>query len=523
MRQPLASLDGMSFDVVVIGGGISGASSAQHLAAEGYRVLLVEKDDFASAATSRSGRLLHNGLRYLAPAYSPWEFLRHPGRLATALQVACRSSRTSDEFIATTPERARRMRLCFPVFRDSPFPGWQVGVGAKLLTLLARRRMPLAYARHPAAAAASLPFAKWLRDPATLDSIVQFDDYQFFWPERICMDCILDAERLGAVARNYTLATGLDRRDGRWHVRLRDVLDKAVPEITVSAPVLLNMAGAWIDRVNGTSNGAARPSRMIVGVKGVHILVQLPEECRDQGFLGINRDKEGIAVFPWGEMHFVGPTETVYEGDIEDVRPLEEDVRYILDEINHLLPGIRLAQGDVRHAWAGVRPITYDADLPKGRRMPFSVLHDLGERGMPNVLSITWAAIMFHRDAARQVVDAVRPKLPPSLPARPMDFSARHFPENQNSPPLVHSRPEIKVADIAHAARSEQAISLVDALYRRTGLGWNTSIPSESVETAAQAMAGVLGWDQTRTEAEVAAFDAYVAQYHLVPNRAWQA
>ncbi|MCC7282669.1 MAG: FAD-dependent oxidoreductase [Acetobacteraceae bacterium] len=513
----------MSFDAVVIGGGISGASSAQHLAAEGYRVLLVEKDDFASAATSRSGRLLHNGLRYLAPAYSPWEFLRHPGRLATALRVACQSSRTSDEFVATTPERARRMRLCFPIFKDSPFPGWQVGIGATILNLLGRRRLPLAYERHAPAAAAKLPFAKWLREPDTLDSIVQFDDYQFFWPERICMDCILDAERLGACARNYTSAIALRRSGERWLVTLRDELDGTAAEATVSAPVLLNMAGAWIDRVNGTATGASRPSRKIVAVKGVHILVQLPEECRDQGFLGINRDKEGIACFPWGGMHFVGPTETVYDGDIDDVRPLKQDIDYILDEINYLLPGIRLAPADVCHAWAGVRPITYDPALPKGRRMPFSVLHDLGAEGMPNVLSVTWAAIMFHRDSARQVVAAVRSRFPPSLPAKPIDYSARHFPENQNSPPLVHARPEIKVADIAHATRSEQAVSLVDVLYRRTGLGWNTAIPVESIRAAAQAMAGVLGWDQARTEAEIAAFDTYVTTYHHAPNRAWQA
>lgn len=522
-RQPLASLDGTSFDVAIIGGGISGASCAQHLAAAGYRVLLVEKDDFASAATSRSGRMLHSGLRYLAPAYSPWEFLRHPGRLATALRVACRSSRTSDEFVATAPERARRMRLSFPVFKDSPFPGWQVGVGAKLLELLAHRRLPLDYKRHPASAAGTLPFAKWLREPTALDSIVQFDDYQFFWPERICMDCILDAERLGAVARNYTAATALRHTDGRWAVTLRDQLDETAAGATVSAPILLNMAGAWIDQVNGTAIGAGRASRKIVAVKGVHILVQLPEECRDQGFLGFNRDKEGIACFPWGEMHFVGPTETVYQGDIEDVRPLEEDITYILAEINHLLPGIRLGRADVRHAWAGVRPITYDPELPKGRRMPFSVLNDLTAEGMPNVLTITWAAIMFHRDAARQVTAAVRAKLPPSLPERAVDYTARHFPENQNSPPLLHARPEIKVADIVHSARTEQPASLVDVLYRRTGLGWNASIPEDAVRTAAEAMAGVLGWDPAKVEAEIAAFNDYVAKYHLAPTQAWQA
>jgi len=523
MRQPLVTLDKQQYDVVIVGGGISGASSAQHLAAAGYRVLLVEKDDYASAATSRSGRMLHCGLRYLAPAYSPWEFLRHPGKLATAIRVARRSSRTSDEFVATTPERANKMRLLIPVYKDSPFPGWQVGVGATFLKLIAGRRLPLAFQRMFPDKARTAPLAKWLRNPDKLDSVVSFEDYQFSWPERICIDCVLDAERMGVTARNYTSAVSIQRTGDEWHVGLRDELDPTAGEATVSAPVLLNMAGPWIDRVNGMVGGAGKAPRKIVGVKGVHFLVRLPEECRGQGIAGINRENEGIACLPWGDLHFVGPTETVYEGDINDVRPLEEDITFLLDEINHLLPGVKLARKDVLHAWAGVRPITYDPDRAKGQRMPFSVLQDLTQDGLPNVLTITWAAIMFHRDAARQVVDAVRQRLTPSGPKQAIDYAARRFPENQNSPPLVHSRPEVKIADLVYSARHEQPATLVDLLYRRTGLGWNTSIPPDAVRTAAQSVAPTLDWDDARISAEIARFDAYVARYHLEPPTDWNA
>ncbi len=92
-RSPLRELDSTNFDVLIIGGGINGCTAAQHLAAEGFSVLLVEKNDFASAASSRSSRLLHCGLRYLAPERTPLEFLSRPGRLRTAVSMAVRSLR----------------------------------------------------------------------------------------------------------------------------------------------------------------------------------------------------------------------------------------------------------------------------------------------------------------------------------------------------------------------------------------------------------------------------------------------
>ena len=504
------SLDCSRFDVVVIGGGISGASSAQHLAGAGYRVLLVEKDDFASAATSRSGRLLHCGLRYLAPARSPWEFLYHPKRFATVLGAARRSIRSSAEFIATTPERARRMRLVYPIYTDSPFRGWQVDIGARLLERLGGNRQSLAYRRYPAAEGRRLPFIKWLRDQERVASVVTFDDHQFDWPERITADCVLDAERLGAIALNYTTATALRRMSsGQWNVSLQD---RRGGTASVEAPVVLNMAGAWIDKVNST---AGATPRKIVAVKGVHVLVRLPEECRGHGFMGINREKEAITCMPWGDLHFVGPTETVYEGDVDDVRPLEEDIRFIIDEANYLLPGIGIRRTDVLQAWAGVRPITYDPELPKGRRMPFSVVQDLAPDGLPGVFTITWAAIMFHRSAAREIVEAVGRRLRPSGPAAPVSYMARRFPDNQNSRPVVDHYPGVKLADLRHAVEREHAEGLVDAIFRRTPLGWNTSVPPDAVRRAAVEIARPLGWDEKRTTEEIAAFTDYVARYHV--------
>lgn len=520
MRKLLRDFDGGQYDVIAIGGGISGASSAQHLAAAGYRVLLIDKDDFASAATSRSGRLLHCGLRYLAPTYSLLDFIRNPKQFATALRAARRSIQSSAEFLATTPEQAREMRLIFAITQDMPYKGWHVRLGARLLEILCRGRQKLDCRTHtPADAEARLPFIKWLSDKQRIASVVTFRDHQFNWPERICLDAALDCERLGGTIRNYTKATGLERQaDGNWRVDLRDML---VPAETarVTAPVILNMAGPWIDKLNGTVRGKPDTARKVVAIKGVHILVKLPQECRGHGIMGTNRHKEAITCMPWGDLHYVGPTETVYDGDLDDVRPLEADITFLLDEINHLMPGIALGRRDVLQSWAGIRPISFDAALPKGRRMPFSVFQDLGADGLENILTVTWAAIMFHRSAAREVVAAVKSRLKPSGREQAPSYAARRFPENQNSPPVVLHNPEVKLADLRYSAEREHPAGLVDLLYRRTRLGWTGSIPAEAVEAAAKAVAGSLGWDAVRQEKEIAAFHTYVEAYHQPDTR----
>src|SRR6516225_11929866 len=110
-----AGLSDKRYDVAIIGGGINGASAAQHLAAAGYNVLLIEKGDFGSGATSRSSRLLHCGLRYLAPGRSILDFVVHPSRLATALRMARQAMQARTDLVKTSPARTRPMQFCFPI------------------------------------------------------------------------------------------------------------------------------------------------------------------------------------------------------------------------------------------------------------------------------------------------------------------------------------------------------------------------------------------------------------------------
>ena len=514
MRQPLSTLDGRSFAVVIVGAGVNGASAAQHLAAAGHEVLLVDKGDFGAGSSSRSSRLLHCGLRYLAPGESMWDFLRRPKTLRIALRMARQAMESRAQMVKTAPQRTGLAKFLFPIYRGGAYASWQVSLAFRLLEFLGPKSVPLGYKHFAPSEVSAVPLARWLREPERLQGLAMFDEYRFEWPERICMDTVLDAERLGAVARNYTAVTGMRRVGDGWTLTLADPLQPGATA-TVGARLVLNMAGIWIDRVNASAGSTGR--KHITGTKGAHIMVRLPPECRDYGITTINRENEPFYCFPWRGLHFFGPTETVYEGDPDNVTATDEEIDWLIAETNHMLPTLNLRREHVIFTWAGVRPLGADPDFPKGVRS--REVHDLASEGLPGVYAMTAGPIMTHRSAGPELTELVNAKLRPTRAAQRPSYAALKFPENQNSPPLLEDYTAIKLSDLEHAARTEHATSLVDLLFRRVGAGWTASMGYDAAETAAQAVASAMGWDGARATQEARDYRAYLERmYRLKPG-----
>ena len=339
-----------------------------------------------------------------------------------------------------------------------------------------------------------------------------FDEYRFDWPERLVVEAILDAERMGAEARNYTALAGMKRLgEEGWELSLADQLSPG-QTATVRARTVLNMAGIWIDRVNATGAPAAR--RRINGTKGTHIMVRLPPECAEYGIATINRADEPFYCIPWRGMHFFGPTETLYDGDPDDIRPLEDEIEWLIAEANHMLPALGLKRDHVIFSWSGVRPLGADPDFPKGKRS--REVHDLAGDGLPGVYAMTAGPIMTHRSAGPEMVDLVGRTVKPGRAARAPNYAARLFPENQNSPPLLDDFTSIKLSDLKAAAAGEHPASLIDLLFRRVGAGWTATMGYAAAETAARAVAGEMGWDEARVGQEVRAYRTFLERNFLV-------
>jgi len=497
--------------VAVIGAGVNGASAAQHLSAAGHAVLLVDKGDFASGSSSRSSRLLHCGLRYLAPGGSPWAFVRYPARFVTACRMARAAMRCRAQFVRTTPERVRPLELCFPIYEDGPYAAWQVDAAFRLLRLLGPGAVPLDYRRLSASETLATPLLEHLRAPRALRGAALFREYQFDWPERIAVDAVLDAERLGAAVRNYTPVVGLARRGELWELRLADALDEDAEPVTISARAVVNTAGVWIDEVNRRIEGG-RARRCVTGTKGAHVLVRLPPECAAYGIATLNRRREPFYCIPWRGLHYFGPTETLYEGDPDDVRVTDEEVDGLIDEANHLLPGLALDRRDVIYTWAGVRPLTHDPAQPMGARS--RELHDLGADGLPGLFALTAGPVMTHRLAGAEVVRALARRVPPSGPRREPSYASRPLPCDPSSPPLSNQEPAVRFADVEYAVEREHAEGLADVLFRRVGVGWTESMGREGAHIAARILGERRGWSQARIEAEMTGYLEHIRRQY---------
>jgi glycerol-3-phosphate dehydrogenase len=514
MRMTLSSLQDAVFDVAVIGGGINGASAAQQLAASGYRTLIVEKGDFGSGSTARSSRLLHCGLRYLAPGRSVFDFVRHPGRFVEALSMARQAMLARYDIVRTSPSSVNRMQFCFPIYHGDRYRGWQLDAAFRLLAACGPGDLPLDYERLAPEAAARRPLIRWLRDFDALNSVAVFREYQLDWPERICMDAVLEAERLGAVARNYTLARLISRdRSEGWSVGLRDVLT-VEPEIRVRAKLVLNMAGIWIDDVSRTANPNA--GRKVLGTKGCHIVVRLPDECRGYGIATLNSKQEPFYCVPWHDLHYFGPTETLYDGDCDRILVTENEIEWILHEANRLLPSLKLTRADVLSTWAGVRPLTYDDALPAGRRS--REIHDLSSDGLPDVFAMTAGPVMTHRSAGMELVGIINGRLAPSGSGRERSYTPSPLRFTRDRLVDVDRLGPIQWTALASRVEGEHAVSLSDFLFRRTGVAWRRQLSEEEVRQAANAIGAQLGWAPHQIDAEIEKYQAEVCALHSPPN-----
>jgi len=510
-QDSLSQLNGRLFDVVVVGGGIIGASSAREAAAAGYSVLLIEKDDFASGASSRSSRLLHCGLRYFEAPQPMHYFARYPGRFVTALRMARQAMLARHEIVKTTGQLTVPLIFAFPIFHNGPYTSFQVDVAFKLLSRMASRDVPLDYQLLKGEQILANPMVAALGHQQDLVAAAQFTEYQFNWPERLCIDAVLDAEQLGAEIVNYTHATIGSIEDGVRTVHLKGADGK---EVTVKAKRVLTMAGVWIDSVLRKT----KPDipRKTFGTKGAHIVVRLAEKYRRHGISTINSHGEPFYCIPWHDLHYIGPTETPFDGDPDQVHADARDVEFILEETAALFPGLGITRKDVLSTWAGVRPLTYNDRFPKGDRA--RTLHDLGEDGLPGVLAMTAGPIMTHRDAGREVVTRLHSEIEPSQRERDLTYSP-HLPlETTNTLAVSSNSGDYHLADVRQAVRHEHARTLFDVLYRRSGLGWRHQFADHELDAVANVMGEELDWSSQRCKEEISRFRKETGKLFSVPG-----
>jgi glycerol-3-phosphate dehydrogenase len=547
----LAALQRDTFDLVVVGGGITGAGVALDAASRGYSVALVERGDFAAGTSSRSSKLVHGGLRYLQNFDLG---LVREALLERSLMVRL------------APHLVRPLPLLVTAF-DGRRPDRLTGVGLNMYDVMAaeRRRGRRRRAdedqddwspdRHrviDSAETLELLPALAGRDPsaAYLFFDCQTDD------ARLVLTILGEAERFGAVCANGCEVVGLVERDGRAAGAMVREAESA-EEFELVADNVVNATGVWADRLRPDELYAEEEVPRIRPSRGTHLLVS-PERLPVAAGAVVPAGKgRSIFVLPWLGRTLIGTTDNDYEGgSLDHVPPSGEDLEYLLDATNEFF-GSSLAEADVTGAYAGVRPLISTGDPKKS--VDISRRAELYETSS-GLVTITGGKLTTWRRMAKLVVDRVVEREGREAPCRtaeiplgmPVEASELDAPRGVDGEQLVHlaaryghgarevlalveAQPRLGrriladlpdlAAEAAFAVRREQARTLADVLLRRTRLGLLdaralTAAGAEGARRAAQAMAGELGWSDTRVDAELERWLEVADAEGLVPGGA---
>jgi glycerol-3-phosphate dehydrogenase len=518
----LSRLAGTEFDVLVIGGGVTGAGAALDAASRGLRVALVEANDIASGTSSRSSKLIHGGLRYLEQL---------------DFKLVSEALRERDLLISRiAPHLVKPVSFLYPLHRkvlERPY----VGAGLVLYDAFNVTKKQVPFHRHmsvhgalrlaPALKASSLAGALLYYDAQTDDA-------------RFTLTVARTAAAHGAVVATRARAVELLRGpDGKsvTGARVRD--EETGRDVDVSARRVVVCAGVWTDLIHQMAG--VRAGYQVRMSKGVHVVVPYEAIRSDTGII-LRTEKSVLFIIPWGQRWIVGTTDTDWDGEREEPAATGEDVDYILAQANRVLVN-PLTRSDVIGVYAGLRPlVAADESAPTAKLSREHVV----DEPVPGLVSIAGGKFTTYRVMARDVVDTAVADYDRWVPASVTDqlpllgadglaaatAEAGRLAEDYGVPrdtvehlldrygtlaeevlqltrtdpalaaPIAKGHPYLG-AEVAYAVTHEGALHVADVLTRRIRLLFeDADCGAAAVGTVSAIMGDLLGWNTATRAAE---------------------
>ncbi|HEX7252299.1 MAG TPA: glycerol-3-phosphate dehydrogenase/oxidase [Thermoanaerobaculia bacterium] len=541
-EERLARAQSERFDLLVIGGGITGAAVARDAAARGLSVALLEREDWAAGTSWRSTKLVHGGLRYL-----------ETGQFGLVFE----SLRERAILTAAAPHLVRPAEFLFPEYSDRGRPPWQVALGLTAYDLLALGRAP---SRHRRLSREDVVRRESLLESPALVSGAVYPDGRTD-DARLTFENVLDAASLGAVAVTRIEVVGLLRGAREIEGAVARDLETG-RALSVRARMVVNAAGPWGDRIRRFEDPDA--GNILRLSRGTHLTVPF-------GRLPISRivafplaDGRLLFAVPDGAVTMLGTTDTDFSGSPDEVSADKADLEYLLAAARLTFPRAAIGEKDVVSTFAGLRPLVFKAgrSLEETSREEAIVVSEAG------LLTITGGKLTTHRRMGEMAVDRAKPLLSsrgvavgvsatrerplPGRPSRAIDEWERELLENRQSRApemsektishlarrygsravgvmalaaadrslaraIVDGLPDID-AEIVFAARDEDARSVSDVLIRRTHLFWQASDQGlASAERVGALLGKALAWSSAEIRASVATYEKAVAH-----SRAWR-
>jgi len=542
----IEAIAGQRFEVVVIGGGITGAGVALDAASRGYSVALLERGDYAEGTSSRSSKMVHGGLRYLQNL--------DLGLVREALLERQLMVQLAPHLVYPTPflvpdfpdqRRDRRIGLALNMYDVMA----TTRVGRSRAELRSAREVdedsywsPDRHRMVDAEEVVEMVPALAPREPknAYLFYDCQTDDV------RLVLTVLGEAERYGATMLNGAKAVEVLERGGRA-AGVAFVEAESGERIEVEAENVVNATGVFADRIRPEETVGEEDVPRISPSRGTHVLLDRADLSTGEAACIVPAG-EGRAIFalPWYGRTLVGTTDNAFDGDIDHPRPAGEDVAYLLDAVNEFF-GTSLGAGDLVGAYAGVRPLIATGDPQKS--VDISRRAELYETSS-GMLTITGGKLTTWRRMAKQTVDRLveregreapchTAEIPLGMEARPEDLEApagvgeealaqlafRYGHAARRvlalaredaalAEPIVPGRPDL-LAEAVLAARHEQARGVADVLLRRTRLGLLAAPALREpgpAKAVAAALGAELGWSRREVKRAAEAWPAAMAE-----------
>lgn len=350
-EKQLESLQNESFDLLIIGGGATGSGIAVDAATRGYKVALVEAEDFSSGTSSRSTKLIHGGVRYLEDA------IKHLKINQLNLVKEALHERTT--LLKIAPHLTRLLPIFIPAY--SLWQKWYYGIGMKLYELMSGSHT-LKHS-HFISREESMKLFPNLKQEGLRGGIIYYDGQ--FDDARMNISIILTAISFGASIANYISVVKLNKKDNI--ITTATVKDHFTgKEWEIKAKVFVNAAGPFVDEVRTLDDPNLPP--LVKGSAGSHILLEKHHCPQDTGLL-IPKTTDGRVLFllPWEGSTLVGTTDLATKIS-HDPKPTEEEIEYIIHHLNKYLSK-PVSKEDILSRWCGIRPLAQEADVKETSRL----------------------------------------------------------------------------------------------------------------------------------------------------------
>ncbi len=504
------------YDVVVIGGGITGAGVLRDATLRGLNVALFEKGDFSSGTSSESTKLLHGGLRYL----KNYEF------------KLVREAALERKIVADlTPNFSTVKKFMIPMYKWTPEKLWMLRIGLWFYDLLA---WPKQIGKHKTLSKQKLieqfPIVEGEED---LIGGAYYHDVETN-DSRLVLLNLLSGVAGHADVLNYTEVTHWERDENGIKLNVKDV--ETGEETEVHTKLLVNATGPWSHETEALGKDFD-PKIHIRRTKGVHLTVK--KKLTDYCVLLANKDDRPIFILPWDDFDIVGTTDTDWKLPSEEVKPEKEDLDYILDALNTLFPTAKYTRKDVYSAWAGLRPLVYQPGKDEKKTSREHTVKDYGD-----VITIAGGKMTTHRKMAKDVMDRAIKNLglspsshkcvTDSVPFFSTDFEdyetfkeqsykdlkekynlsektirvlLQHYgteiprltaliDEDKSLTEIIDQNAPFIMAQVVYSTRYEFARTVTDVLRRRFQMAFYKGQGLSSVDKVAETMAKELNWSE---------------------------